>query len=92
MAQLRCYTILLFCQCVTPNLSSDDVVSIQGIPIVSASIENKTLNIFQKLPAYYTLETGSTRTSKGGEIDEILGVKMIADFDLKKLLEENKTQ
>lgn len=75
-------------------LSSDDVVSIQGIPIVSASIENKALNIFQKLPAYYILETGSSRTSKGGEIDQILGVKMVGDFDLKKFLqiEENKQQ
>jgi hypothetical protein len=67
-------------------IQEDDVTTIQGTPIVTASMQNKTLNIFPKLPAYYTLETGTSRSNKGGELEEIIGVKQVGDFDLKTLI------
>ena len=62
------------------------MTQIEGSPILTASIQNKNLNIFPKLPAYYLLEIGTTRMQKGGEIEEIVGVKQVGDFDLKSLI------
>jgi hypothetical protein len=64
-------------------INSDDVITISGLPIVTASIENKTLSIFQKLPGWYTLETGTTRSTKGGDLDIIKNIKFVDNFNLE---------
>ena len=66
-------------------IQGDEVTQLKGLPIVTASIQNKTLSMFPELPAYYTLLTGMSRSNKGGELEEIIGMKHVDKFDLKTI-------
>ena len=72
-------------------IQEDESTKIEGTPIVTASIQNKRLDIFPKLPAYYLLEIGTSLMNKGGELEEILNVKQVGDFDLKTIIGVDKT-
>lgn len=71
--------------------NNENVFSI-GRPVLTESIENKTMGIFKSLPGWYQPTSKFIRGNKGIETERIVELKFIEALDMKKLIESAPPQ